>query len=104
MIDILRLLSRTASAPTMMKAVMAINAIQSSNPIDAATRSHNRIFAVYVAVLILTAVLTWLVWRSGNKVQEAVRADADARIKEAGTAALEAHVKAGKIETEPRTI
>lgn len=68
---------------------------RTSSPIDAATTQHARIFWVYIAVLLLaallTAVLTFLVWKSGNRLQDAVRKDADARIAEArqGVAKLE---------------
>jgi hypothetical protein len=40
------------------------------------------LFAAYIGVLVLAAVFTWLVWHSGNKLQDAIRADAGARIAE----------------------
>jgi hypothetical protein len=53
--------------------------------IAAATARNIRIFNLYIAVLIVTALVlaffTWLVWDAGNKVQDAIRADADARLE-----------------------
>jgi hypothetical protein len=71
------------------KIVMIIMAIQSvgESAIDAASRRNGKLFAAYIVVLIVTAliiaVFTWLTWDSGNKVQDAIRQDADARIREA---------------------
>ena len=55
------------------------------SPIEAATRVHNLVYLAYVAVLVLAAFFTWLAWKTGNKVQDAIRADADARIAEASS-------------------
>ena len=74
--------------------------IQSSSPIDIADRNQTRLFILYVAVLVLgglaAALFTVLVYRAGNKYQQAVRADADARIAEAGRGAAEAQAKAAE--------
>lgn len=52
--------------------------------------------------LALTAIvitfLTWLVWDSGNKVQDAVQADADARIQEAKGVAAKADERSRQLE------
>jgi hypothetical protein len=48
--------------------------------IKAAQIRHNRIFGAYVLILVLTVLGTYLVWSSGNKVQDAIQADANARI------------------------
>jgi hypothetical protein len=60
--------------------------------IEAATKRHGRMFGAYIAVLVLTALVvalfTWLVWRSGNAVQDAIQADANARIEEAKSTAV----------------
>ncbi|HEV7486535.1 MAG TPA: hypothetical protein VGQ65_12730 [Thermoanaerobaculia bacterium] len=66
---------------------MAAIDTSSSNvsPIEAATRVHNLVYLAYVAVLVLAAFFTWLAWKTGNKVQDAIRADADARIAEASS-------------------
>jgi hypothetical protein len=57
------------------------------SPIEAATRVHNLVYLAYVAVLVLAAFFTWLAWKTGNKVQDAIRADANARIAEADSKA-----------------
>jgi hypothetical protein len=55
--------------------------------IDAATKRNSRIFAAYIVLLIVSALLiayfTWLTWDSGNKLQDAIQGDATVRIAEA---------------------
>ena len=59
--------------------------------------SQNRaFFFVYMILVIGLAVLTYLLWRSGNKVQDAIVADANARIGEAQQKASEANAEAGR--------
>ena len=68
--------------------------------IAAATARNVKVFNLYIVVLIVTAFVvayfTWLVWDAGNKVQDAVQSDADARI-------LEARNKAATLETDLNT-
>jgi hypothetical protein len=71
--------------------VMAMVMAKSVSPIETATKQHTIIFWVYIGLLVLTAIFTFLVWWSGNKVQDAIRADADARIAEATQRAAEAN-------------
>lgn len=63
--------------------MIAVQSSESKSVIERAVTTHNRLFWGYVFVLVLTALFTWLVWWSGNRLQEAIRADADARIAEA---------------------
>lgn len=69
--------------------MVALTTAQSSagNPIEQASKRNGRIFAAYILILVITALLiavfTWLTWDSGNKLQDAIRHDADARIREA---------------------
>jgi hypothetical protein len=55
--------------------------------IDAATKRNGRVFAAYIVLLLVSALLiayfTWLTWDSGNKLQDAIQGDATARIAEA---------------------
>lgn len=51
--------------------------------IAAATALHKWIFIGYFLVLLMAARLTALLWISGNRLQDAIRADALARIKSA---------------------
>src|SRR5437660_6057143 len=60
---------------------MAIQPSSSSaSAIERAANLHFWLFIAYIGVLVLAAVLTWLVWHSGNKLQDAVRADSEANI------------------------
>jgi hypothetical protein len=92
MLSILPLLQRIAAnakiAPIAANILMATMTTQPEpNPIEAATRRNARLFAAYITILVFTAIViavfTWLTWDSGNKVQDAIRADSDARIEEA---------------------
>jgi hypothetical protein len=62
--------------------------------IRAAQTRHNRIFGAYVLILVLTVIGTYLVWSSGNEVQDAVQAEANARIEEAKAVAAQANQRA----------
>jgi hypothetical protein len=72
----------------------------SSDPekIQAAQVHHNWIFGGYVVLLTLTVIGTYFVWSSGNKVQDAVQADAKARIGEATQKASEADERTKTLE------
>lgn len=67
----------------MMQQIPAM-AAQSSNSsasaIERAANLHAWLFVAYLGVLVLAAVLTWLVWHSGNKLQDAIRVDSEASI------------------------
>ncbi len=71
-----------AAIQKLLGAVAAIHLPSSSDSaIVAAARFQNRLFYGYVGVLFVTIVLTIFLFRSGNNVQNAIKADADARIK-----------------------
>ena len=83
----------------------AMAAAQSSNSshqsgIDTAVATHNLLFWAYLFVLVAVVGFTYAVWRSGNKVQDAIRSDADARITEAKAEGARANERAGKLERE----
>jgi len=63
----------------------------SNSSIERAVALHGKLFLAYLIVLIVaalaTVVFTALVWRSGNKVQDAIRADAEAKIATANAGA-----------------
>jgi hypothetical protein len=91
----------------MMKTgiMVAAQSLDSSSPsIERAVTVHNRIFVLYVVVLALAAALTYLVWRSGNAVRDAIRHDADVRIAEAGAAAASAYARMGEAELELQSL
>ncbi len=75
-------------------------ASSSKGAIRSAQKAHNLIFAGYVLLLVLTAFGTYWVWSSGNRVQEAVQGDADARIEEAKRGASEANAKSDSLEKD----
>jgi len=105
-------LSRIASAAITLKPfarmVSAMATVQSNlsanqsntSPIELADRAQRRLFAAYVIILVasalIVALLTYLVWRAGNKYQDAVRGEANARIAEAGNSAAQANDSAQK--------
>lgn len=102
---ILRELSRIASAASMAPATITMtNAISGTptgnNAVEALTRQHNWIFAGYMVLLLAGLILTYFVWKSGNRVQQAIQDDASARIEEAKTAAATANERAGKLEND----
>ena len=72
---------------------MAIAMSSQSNPSEIATAAwiHTLWFWAYVGLLLLTAVATVLLWRAGNKYQDAIKGDAEARIEEAKTEAAKAN-------------
>jgi hypothetical protein len=80
------------AAITIIDMVMGVTNVDTGTPvvgptaagIAAATARNITIFRVYIGALIVTALvlayLAWLVWDAGNKVQDAVQADADAKV------------------------
>lgn len=72
----------------------------SLSPIELAARTQNRVFVLYIVVLVigglLTAGLTVWLWRVTNRYQDAVQGDADARIAEANAKASQANAEAAK--------
>lgn len=87
-------------AIAMTKMVSAMLTIQSSSPIDIASKNHTRLFIVYVVILVAAAVFTVLLFRAGKLTQQAIRADADARIAEANQKAAEANQRAAEAQKE----
>lgn len=74
----------------------------SPSPIDIASKRNTHIFAAYIIVLVVTALIialfTWLTWDAGNKVQDAVQQDANARIGEAKVTAAQADERSKTLE------
>ncbi len=56
---------------------MAASTDSISPEIHAALRAHRWLNAVYIFTIIVVAILTLLVWKSGNRLQEAIRKDAE---------------------------
>src|SRR5260370_17513641 len=83
--SILRLFSRTAGIANTIPIGIAVNAAASGsvagqNPVEALTKQHNWIFAGYMLLLILGLILTYLVWKSGGRVEYAIQADPPAQL------------------------
>lgn len=97
MVDILLLFEAIAASPSatalIKNTVIAMSTIQSE--IERATTQNNWILAGYILALVIAAAMTFLSWRAGNRVQDLVRRDADARIKEADSRAATALENAG---------
>lgn len=82
--------------------------IQSSDaapsPVEAAGREHATWFIVFVvwAVVsaLVTASLTYFLWRASNKQQDVIQAESNARIAEAGSTAAQANERAEKLEND----
>jgi cell division protein FtsB len=91
---------------TIMTTIVAAQSSTDSgkSPLEMAIRSSNRIFAVYMFLIVLAAAFTYLVWRSGNNVQKAIQDDADARIQEAKSTAAQADARSKKLENDNLTL
>lgn len=106
MAAVLLLLAMIATPATMtMFAPKTVNAMPTNQAskteqIRVAQVQHNWIFGAYVLILALTVIGTYLVWSSGNKVQDAIQADANARIGEANSNAASANERAISLEHE----
>jgi cell division protein FtsB len=109
MFSFLRLCSRMAAtavtAATMMSTMSAQSATDSvKSPLELAIRQNNLLFGAYMVLLVLVLIFTYLLWRSGNSVQEAIRKDADARIEEAKSTAAQADARSKKLENDNLTL
>ncbi|NQT27072.1 hypothetical protein HQ585_17085 [candidate division KSB1 bacterium] len=51
--------------------------------INKAANSQRYVFIIYILSLAITVIMSVMVWKTSNKYQDAVKADADARIEEA---------------------
>lgn len=69
---------------------------QNSSPVELAARTNRLVLVGYITSLLVVALMTYLSWRAGNKAQEAIKADADARIAEAHGTATEAEARAAE--------
>jgi hypothetical protein len=73
-----------AHAPIVLSPTMntiIASSTESSSAVAKAAREQLFFFIAYVLVLLLSAGLTVMLWRSGNKYQSAIKADAEARIE-----------------------
>jgi hypothetical protein len=85
----------------MMVLLMADTSVASN--ISDAAKTHTYVFVAYAISIILTAAMSWWLWSSGNRVQEAVKADADARIAEARGIAATANAGQAKANATAAT-
>jgi hypothetical protein len=90
---IARPIAKMVNAMATVQSNLLLNQ-SSPSPIELADRAQRRLFIASVifgvTAALIGAVLAWLLWRANNKYQEAVTADANARIEEAKRGAEEA--------------
>ena len=80
----------------IMKTIIAQSSVDSSD-INRAAREQTLIFVLYVGSLLLAAFLTVALWKSGNKYQGAIKADAESRIEKVRS---DAATESKRIETD----
>jgi hypothetical protein len=68
------------------------------NAVVRASQQNRWLFIAYMVCIVGAAVLTYLLWNSGNSVQDAIVADANARIEEAKSTAAQANERAQNLE------
>jgi hypothetical protein len=68
--------------------------------IRSAQTSQNRIFVVYVILILLGVLATIALWSSGNRLQGVIKSNADARIAEFGATAQKAIEHIEVLETD----
>src|SRR5690349_9655596 len=78
-----------------MNAAMAIQSIETNPlPIEEAGKAHRTWFIAFLIWTLFsalaTALLTYFLWRAGNKQQDAIQSYANVRIAEAGDSAAKA--------------
>jgi hypothetical protein len=101
--------SRIAKAAIAAITIIAMKATVSGNdvgknPVEALAKQHNLVFAGYMALIVLGVIFTYWVWKSGNRVQEAIQTDANARIEEAKSAAATADERTKILERDNLTL
>lgn len=101
LLNLSRIASATITLSPIANTIIAMATTQSNpSPVELADRAHRNLFVIQLIFLLLAAlvaaILTWLVWRAGNRYQDAVKADADVRIAEAKQGASEADAKAAE--------
>jgi hypothetical protein len=85
--------------------VTAMSTAQSApSAIDRAATQNKWLFVVYVLLLLLTAAWTVILWKSGNRVQDELKRDADARFLEAKAEAARANERAESLERDNLTL
>src|SRR5437868_9963064 len=98
-----------AQIARMAMMITTVNASSSSpvlgqKSIEDASKQNKWLFALYMVCVVGAAILTYLLWQSGNKVQGAIVADADARIAEANSTAAQANERTTTIEHDNLTL
>jgi hypothetical protein len=74
------------TAPTANMVTAMLTTQPGPTAVERATTQQNRLFFIYFVLLLVVALFTWLVWKAGNRVQQALSDDATARIEEAKSA------------------
>ena len=66
--------------PPTINALLMMGSSELPSLAEKAASVHRLVALGYIASLLAVALLSWLLWTSGNKVQDAVRADADDKL------------------------
>jgi hypothetical protein len=98
-----------AQIARMAMMMTTVNASSSSpvlgqKSIEDASKQNKWLFALYMVCVVGAAILTYLLWQSGNKVQGTIVADADARIAEANSTAAQAVERTTALEHDNLTL
>ena len=72
-----------------------------SDTIAKASSQNRAFFFVYMTLVLGSVVLAYLLWRSGNKVQDAIVADANARIGAVSYTHLDVYKRQDRISMMP---
>jgi hypothetical protein len=96
--------SPTPSTPIAQMQNQSVTSTTPSEAVRVATNNSAFWFKWYVGwavfAVLVSVFLTWMVWRSGNLLQEAAVADANKAAGDANKAAGEANERAAKLEKE----
>jgi hypothetical protein len=92
--------------------VTTMSTIQSAqSAVDKAATQNKLLFAVYMLLLLIVAFVSWLLWRSGNSLQDAIRDEARKDIVSANAVAetakkdaAQANERAEKLENDNLTL
>lgn len=86
---------------------LAMTIVVQSN-VEIASRRNSKIFVAYIVVLLVTAAIvaffTWWTWYSGNRVQDALRDEANVRTEEAKSTAAQAIERSKILEKDNLTL
>jgi hypothetical protein len=90
-----RAIAATKTAGMIMSTTQSV-----SETINKLATLNKWLFAGYLVLLLLTVLVSWLVWNNGNKLQGAIREDAKADIEHSRALASQANERAEKLTND----